>query len=115
MPKYAKRRDSNDSDVTKGLPGHFRDLPLKVMDVSSYAGMLDRLVFLGDLGLFVEVKAVDLTDKSNEKVLTKREKKFKGPFFVVHTQQELMIVLAEQYEFAVAYTNAKSKYKSRNQ
>ena len=114
MPKYKKKRDSNDSEVIKGLPDAFRDLPLKCMDTSSYPGMLDRLIFLGDMGLFVEIKTEKLAGKTAEKVLTKREKKFAGPFFIVHSQQELLNVLADQYDFALAYSAIRNDLRTHN-
>jgi hypothetical protein len=109
MPKYAKRRDSNDSEVTKGLPGSFRDLSLNVLDCSSSAGLLDRIVFLGDLPLFIEIKATELIGKPPSKVLTPREKKFPSGFFIVHSQQELLMVLKDQYKFAVMYSKARAQ------
>jgi hypothetical protein len=79
------------------------------MDTTSFPGMLDRLIFLGDLGLFFEIKAPELVGKPMSKVLTKREKLFPGPFFIVHSQQELLLVLADQYKFALMYSKSRAQ------
>lgn len=99
-PKYAPSRDVNDSIVKEAideLGGHFHGLPLKVVDLSPFRGLIDRLLYIGSLPIGLEIKT------KRPYKLTKGEAAW--PYkVVVTTKEEVLLTISLFYYFAKSFT-----------
>jgi len=97
-PKFNPGRDKNDHivrDALKQCGYQWENLEVRVVDLSPFRGLVDRLISLGEYLFAVEIKP-----EEKRKSFTEGEKEFPHPVYVVSTVEDIFAIFNHLYPIA---------------